>query len=245
MHATDDRRLDHPVYAALTGAQARFAESCGRVVRYPAEIAPFLALPPEPSTQDWVDAAELVPLGSHVAVPRPEGEAPAAWEVVREFSVVQMVEDRLEGVDEPEAIPLGRPDVPEMVELVRRTDPGPFLDRTIELGRYLGIRRGGALIAMAGERFHFDGWREISAVCTAPTHRGQGLASRLVGALRFGIHRRSERAFLHVVSTNANAIGLYEQLGFKARSTTTLTVMTPHPATPPLSPPVAQAAPDS
>jgi hypothetical protein len=45
-----------------------------------------------------------------------------------------------------------------MLKLVRDTDPGPFLPRTIELGRYVGIRDGGVLIAMAGERFHFDGW---------------------------------------------------------------------------------------
>jgi hypothetical protein len=39
-----------------------------------------------------------------------------------------------------------------MLELARRTKPGPFLPRTVELGTYLGLRRGGALVAMAGER---------------------------------------------------------------------------------------------
>jgi predicted GNAT family acetyltransferase len=94
----------------------------------------------------------------------------------------------------------------------------------------VGLRCSGVLIAMAGERFHFDGWREISAVFTAPTHRGQGLASRLVLALSGGIHRRSERAFLHVLSTNINAIGLYEQVGFRIRTSWTLSVMTPQAA---------------
>ncbi|CAM5277170.1 hypothetical protein SMICM304S_01749 [Streptomyces microflavus] len=37
-----------------------------------------------------------------------------------------------------------------MLDLVARTRPGPFLPRTVELGTYLGIRRGGALVAMAG-----------------------------------------------------------------------------------------------
>src|SRR5579863_1049681 len=110
-------------------------------------------------------------------------------------------------------MPLSAADVPEMLELVRQTGPGPFLDRTIELGDYLGIRRGSQLVAMGGERFHFDGWTEISAVCTAPGYRGHGMASRLMGALIAGIERRSERAFLHVVATNTNAISLYEQLG--------------------------------
>jgi predicted GNAT family acetyltransferase len=143
-----------------------------------------------------------------------------------------MVEEHVCGVDDPEAVVLGRDDVPEMLELVRETDPGPFLTRTIELGRYVGIRRGGRLIAMGGERPHFDGWREVSAVCTAPAHRAQGLASRLVNDVVSGIHRRSERAFLHVLSTNADAIRLYEQLGFRVRASGTLSVMTPRAASP-------------
>jgi predicted GNAT family acetyltransferase len=116
-----------------------------------------------------------------------------------------------------------------MLALVAETEPGPFLARTVELGNYLGIRRGGALVAMAGERFHLDGWTEISAVCTRPDHRGQGLAAQLMGALIAGIQRRSERAFLHVMSTNTGAIRLYEALGFRVRQQATLTVVTREP----------------
>jgi predicted GNAT family acetyltransferase len=112
-----------------------------------------------------------------------------------------------------------------MIELVARTEPGPFFVRTIELGSYVGIRSDGALVAMAGERLHLDGWTEISAVCTLPEFRGQGLASGLMGALIAGIHGRSERAFLHVLGTNAGAIALYERLGFRIRRTATITVM--------------------
>jgi predicted GNAT family acetyltransferase len=119
-----------------------------------------------------------------------------------------------------------------MLELVRNTDPGPFLERTIELGRYVGIRHGGELIAMAGERIHLDDWREISAVCTAAAHRGHGLGSRLVRTLAAGIHRRDERAFLSVLASNTDAIRLYEQLGFKIRTSRTLSVMTPEALAP-------------
>jgi predicted GNAT family acetyltransferase len=79
---------------------------------------------------------------------------------------------------------------------------------------------------MAGERFHLDGWTEISAVCTEPNHRGRGLASQLIGALTAGIQLRSNRAFLHVLSNNTGAIRLYEQLGFRIRQTATITVVT-------------------
>jgi ribosomal protein S18 acetylase RimI-like enzyme len=226
MLSADEVRLDNPVYAALTGAHSHFAQIRGQALRYPADVAPFFALPSEPSAQDWVDAGHLVPPGTYAAVLHADGGKPDQWKAVREFEVLQMVEDRVGGIDDPEAISLGPADVPEMLELVRETDPGPFLKRTIELGRYIGIRRRGVLIAMAGERIHFDGWREISAVCTAPTHRGHGLGSRLVSAISNGIQRRSERAFLHVLATNTDAIGLYEQLGFCIRTSRTISLMT-------------------
>ncbi|MGA9320158.1 MAG: hypothetical protein WBW06_03770, partial [Xanthobacteraceae bacterium] len=41
------------------------------------------------------------------------------------------------------------------------------------LGSYIGIRSGGQLVAMAGERMKFDGFTEISAVCSHPEHRGR------------------------------------------------------------------------
>jgi ribosomal protein S18 acetylase RimI-like enzyme len=229
MRSTDDVRLDSPVYAALTGAHARFAQVRGQAVRYPADVAPFLALPAEATPRDWVDASHLVPSGTFAAVQRTGAQIPDGWTVVREFEVLQMVEDNLDEIDDPEALALGPAHVPEMLKLVRDTDPGPFLERTIELGRYVGLRHGGELIAMAGERIHFTGWREISAVCTAPANRGQGLASRLVSTIAYGIHRRHERAFLNVLNTNTDAIRLYERLGFCIRSSRTLAIVTPGP----------------
>lgn len=226
MPPTDEALLDNPVYAALCGPHARFAQVRGRARRYSADVAPFLGLPSSPSAQDWRDAAGLVAPGTYAAVRYSGAELPDAWQAVDTFDLVQMIGERVTGVDCPEAIPLGAADVPEMLELVAQTAPGPFLTRTIELGDYLGIRRAGALVAMAGERFHLDGWTEISAICTKPDHRAQGLASQLVGALIAGIQLRSERAFLHVLSTNTGAIRLYEELGFRVRQTATITVVT-------------------
>ncbi|HEY3481557.1 MAG TPA: GNAT family N-acetyltransferase, partial [Streptomyces sp.] len=95
--------------------------------------------------------------------------------------------------------------------------PGPFGKRTVEMGRYLGIRRGGRLIAMAGERLRPPGWTEISAVCTDPGFQGQGLATRLVLAVSHGIAERGETPFLHATAENVSAIRLYEALGFRLR----------------------------
>ena len=229
MLPADEAPLDNPAYASLCGAHARFADVRGRVRRYQADVAPFLALPSVPSAQDWQDAAGLLAPGSYVAVGYRGTELPDGWQVARAFDLVQMIGERVTAAVCPEAIVLGATDVPEMLELVAQTEPGPFLARTIELGDYLGIRSDGSLVAMAGERFQLDAWTEISAVCTRPDYRGRGLASRLMGALIAGIELRSQRPFLHVLKTNTGAIRLYEQLGFRVRHTATLTVVTREP----------------
>src|SRR3977135_408869 len=138
--STDQARLENPGYAALSGAHARFAQTRGRALRYPADVAPFFALPSEPSQDDWRDAIELVPPGTYAGLVHAGANVPETWKTLQEFEVVQMIGEHVNGVDAPEAIPLRAHDVPEMRELVRQTDPGPFLDRTIELGEYLGIR---------------------------------------------------------------------------------------------------------
>jgi predicted GNAT family acetyltransferase len=114
-------------------------------------------------------------------------------------------------------VELGRADVPDMLRLAELTRPGPFWPRTIELGSYLGVRQGGVLVAMAGERLRPPGWTEISAVCTAPDARGRGHASALVRTAMRRITDRGEGPFLHVAADNAGAIGLYRRLGFAIR----------------------------
>lgn len=120
----------------------------------------------------------------------------------------------------PEAVRLGPADVPEMLDLVARTRPGPFEPRTVELGTYLGVRRGGALVAMAGERLRPPGWSEISGVCTDESVRGQGLGGGLVRAVAHEIGQRGETPFLHAAASNTGAVRLYESLGFALRRRT-------------------------
>jgi len=211
--------LDNPVFSSLTGPHARFAERRGNVLRYPVDVAPFIAMPDEPAESDWADAAALVGPGGLVPLAGVGAAPPSAWTLVTVGEGVQMTGDDLDVAADPEAVPLGRADVPDMLALVARTKPGPFLPRTVELGSYLGIRRDGELVAMAGERLRPDGWTEISAVCTDEAWRGRGFASRLIRAVGAGIRARGDLPFLHAVATN-RAIGLYEQLGFRHRRTT-------------------------
>jgi ribosomal protein S18 acetylase RimI-like enzyme len=216
--------LDNPVYAALTTRQAALAVVRGRARRYPSDVAPFLAVPTDATAQDWRDAAELIGHGGSVGIVD-DGPPPDGCSEVHRFGVTQMIGSDATGRPDPEAVILTAADVPEMLELVAATEPGPFLERTIELGTYLGLRRDRVLVAMAGERMQIDGWTEISAVCTLPAFRGQRFASRLVNDLIARIRARDERAFLHVMSSNTPAIALYQALGFTTRRTATITVL--------------------
>jgi ribosomal protein S18 acetylase RimI-like enzyme len=205
--------LDNVVWSSLTGPHAHIAEIGGAAARYPADVAVFAALADESDPDAWADLARLVGPGGSAALlgdPVP----PPDWDVTWRMTAVRMVDTDLRAEPDPAALPLTAADVPEMLDLVRRTDPGPFGHRTIELGDYIGIRRDGALVAMAGERLRPPGWTEISAVCTDPAYRGQGMATRLVRAVAAGIRRRGDTPFLHTAASNTTAIRLYESIGF-------------------------------
>jgi ribosomal protein S18 acetylase RimI-like enzyme len=212
--------LDNPVRASLLGAHASFAERRGDVLRYPAEMSPFMAVPDNPGPDDWADAAALAGPGGLVFAPANYTPFPDDWETLGRGEGVQMVAEGLEPAEDPEAVILGPADVPDMLDLAVRTKPGPFGTRTIEFGTYLGVRREGKLVAMAGERLHPPGYTEISAVCTDDAWRGHGFASRLSRAVAAIIMARGETPFLHAVATNSSAIRLYETLGFRLRRTT-------------------------
>lgn len=210
--------LDQAAWASLTGPHAHFAQGTGRALRYPLDVSPIMAVPPVQDEQVWADLRTLVGPGEVVLLAGDISTPPAGWEVVSQGDGVQLAAtDVLESRPSEEAVTLGAADVAEMLELVARTQPGPFKPRTYQLGTYLGIRRAGALVAMAGERLHPPGWTEISAVCTDPAHRGQGLATTLVRAVAHNVRARGETPFMHAAASNVDAIRLYLSLGFELR----------------------------
>lgn len=208
--------LDNPAWAALTGPHARFAERVGRAARYLPDVSPFTALDDPADPRAWADLAELVGPGTLTPVTGVHS-VPDAWQTEQDGAGVQLTGEALRVEPAPDAVRLGLADVPEILELIALTRPGPFLPRTVELGTYLGIRDRGRLIAVAGERLRPPGWTEISAVCTHPEHRGRGLATRLVRAVAAGIRERGDTPFLHAAAGNTGAIRLYESLGFALR----------------------------
>ena len=211
--------LDNAMWAAVSGPHRHLADVVGMAARYHTDVAPFVALADPADPQSWADAAKLIVPGGAFALAG-SFTPPDGWTVREPMLGVQMVATpALQDRRDPQVEPLGPADVPEMLDLVSHAQPGPFLPRTIEMGAYYGLRDGGRLVAMAGERVHPPGWTEVSAVCTDEEHRGRGLAGRLVRHVAAGIRARDETPFLHAAATNTGAVRLYEALGFTLRRT--------------------------
>jgi ribosomal protein S18 acetylase RimI-like enzyme len=206
--------LDRPVWHSLVGAHAHLARRHGIAAAYDPEVSPFAGTA-ENGDAAWADLRIL--LGRQSAL-LPGSPFPLPLDVRVPFRapVLQMVAADWRPEPDPEAIELGPADAAEMHDLATRTKPGPFELRTHELGRYVGYRVDGKLVAMAGERFRPPGYTEVSAVCTDPEFRGRGYAERAMRTIGAGIVARGEIPFLHVATDNP-AISIYERLGFVTR----------------------------
>ena len=231
--------LDNPIWWATQGPQASLAVTRGRASRFYPEVSAFAGFEGRPTPADWADLADLTSSYGPVAVVTTDDvkvAPPVPWTESWSSSGVQMVGGP-DSLERPVPTRRGRPsdrvevlsesDVPDMVDLVASTRPGPFSSRTIEFGGYVGVRRGGRLVAMAGQRLRPPGFAEISAVATHPDHRRQGLAELLIGAVASSIADEGEVPFLHVAGGNTNAVRLYRALGFRIRRTVRFTVLEP------------------
>jgi len=214
--------LDNLIWKALTTRQAEFAESFDQARRFVPEVSPLAALL-EPTARGYESLAGLLSPRGTIGLflempyqPRP------GWDLVAGAPMPEMVYQGpgaplSRSSSDPEIVELGAADMSEMMELTALTKPGPFNQRTHELGTYLGIRRDGKLVAMAGERLKIPGYTEVSAVCTHPEHTGHGYARILMTEVIERICVRGETPLLHVRGDNARAIELYRKLGFAQR----------------------------
>ncbi|PAY06216.1 GNAT family N-acetyltransferase [Bradyrhizobium sp. UFLA03-84] len=218
--------LDRPIWSALTTRQRELAEGGTNARRFPVAIAPFADML-DMSPQSFAALGALLS-GPEIAVlftPEPV-TVPPEFKVLLAETGEQMIgtpaDFSLPGV---EIARLGLADVPAMVALTELTKPGPFSARTHELGNFLGIRVGGELVAMTGERMKPGNYTEMTAVCVHPDHRGRGYAQALLSAVGHQIAARGEIPFLHVFTSNVSAIALYRRQGMEIRRRLHITVL--------------------
>jgi GNAT superfamily N-acetyltransferase len=228
MRMERNRLLDDIFWNTLTGPHAQFASGAGGARRYARGFSPILAFA-DLQQPDFAALAPFCEPGEHFYCDSWTGTPPAGWQIEAESTMFRMLwNPSLPTADAaPDAIALRPEHAAQALELATLTRPGPFGIRTIELGEYFGYFEDERLVAMAGERMHVAGLREISGVCTHPDYQGKGLARKLMAKL---IHRqmaRGEKPFLHVMRTNDAAHQLYLRMGFEDYLESVVRVVSP------------------
>lgn len=213
--------LDLPVWSSLTTAHRGLSIGDELARRYDPEVNRFIS-----ARDDSLEASEALtrlvrPRDPVYVLQVPEIRIPAGLVALKQALCVQMVAAAPVAAGAGgmmDIVPLGEADAEEMLALATLTEPGPFLRGTRRMGSFFGVRIDGRLAAMAGERFRFPGYTEVSGVCTHPDFRGRGLASRLSRHVMADIAARGDTPFLHAWKSNHAAIALYKRLGFRWRS---------------------------
>jgi predicted GNAT family acetyltransferase len=218
--------LDRPVWNALTSGWAQFALGGPKAIQLAPDYGPFAATA-DRSTESLAALSQCVP-GEHDLwiVETDDFPAPPGMTVAMRAAIAQMVaEDVSTTPPDFDVVTLDESDAAEMLALARLTRPGPFTVATHRLAQFIGVRRDGRLVAMAGERMKLTGLSELSGVCTHPAYRGNGYGDALSRIITRRILDRGETAFLHAYEGNAVAVELYRAMGYTTRQTMTLTVL--------------------
>lgn len=212
--------LDNPAWNALNSGNQQFAFGNEAVKYFDREVSPFVGFD-ENTGEHFGMLHEMLPgNGPALFVSTTSTVIPEMWKVIKTIPGLQMVHDA-DGhgnTASPELMPLTYEHVPQMLELTKLTNPGPFSERTIEFGHYLGIFDDSKLVAMAGQRLQPFDFAEISAVCTHPEYTGKGYAGQLMSAQAGRMRGKGLTPYLHVRGDNFRAIELYKRLGFTVRS---------------------------
>jgi len=223
--------LDNPILNSLLTGHRGLAMAHGRARRFPLEIGPLSGIPDQ-STESYEDLRAVAGQAGVVALFLEEPPAPPdGWTQLRGGVVDQMVctepGKRAQRLLPLEATmrPLAAGDARSMIELAQLTEPGPFHERTIELGAFYGVFHGCSLVAMAGERLNLPGFVEVSAVCTHPDVRGRGYAPALMSTVMDHIYAQGKTPMLHSFASNEAAIAVYRRLGFTWRRSFELAIL--------------------
>jgi len=220
--------LPRRMWESLRGVHRHLGTSHGKAARYRASVSPLAGLA-SGDPEALRDLATLTSPNEVLAIPGlPALPTSSEFDLVRVFDVRQFVCDERVPAPGRQPVPLAESHWPAMLALARATDPGPFAEQTGQMGIYVGFFDGKALVGMGGERMKFDGYCEVSGVCTDPQHRGHGHAGAIVHWLTHEIQNRGEVPFLHVrvgSPSEQGAAALYQRIGYREVRITTLAVV--------------------
>lgn len=219
----------NPVWHALQTRQRGFAQVAEDACKYETDVAPFAAVADRSAEASRRLLRLLAPGEVVYMMGEPPLEVPG---LVVKGTVAGLQMTFPEGAEIPpwphghtrfrrhgaaeelEISTLSCEDAADMVELTTIAFPGYFRIRMCEMGTYYGVRVGGGLVAMAGERFAFGRYVEISGVCTHPEYTGRGYAAALMTRLLLDHRRDGWLSCLHLSADNQHAKELYDRLGF-------------------------------
>jgi len=219
--------LDNPIWNALISGNSNLAHGGSEVKYFAENVAPFVGFK-DYSAVNFNMLYKLVTNQRILAVVSAEEiTIPNNWKVLNNMKILQLVFDGPvpQERSSQELVTLTDQHIPAVLALTKLTNPGPFSERTIDYGNYKGIFNGDELIAMAGYRTQPSPYIEISAVCTHPDHHGKGHAGTLINYHIRQIIAASGIPYLHSRTDNANAIRLYQKLGFSARKEMTFNII--------------------
>jgi hypothetical protein len=146
---SQENSLDNVVWNSITNKHRHLAIIGEKAAIYDPQVS-ILAGLKEESNEAWSELAQLVPHHEPIAIGFKPPENHTDWTLMQEAIADQMIIEKPVTFKEMEFENLTISDVPQMMELMKLTDAAPFELRTIEMGKYIGLKVDGKLVAMGG-----------------------------------------------------------------------------------------------
>lgn len=213
----EEHKLDNPVWNSLNEFHENFSIDHKGVKIYNPEYCPFGGLKSTNNLKPSIDS--LPHLIDQIYVFGVNPLLKGKLFLSKEISCLQMIlknsidREIIEEIIELKSVNQKK----DLINLVHSVLPDMLQSKSFDLGKYYGIYKKKKLIAVIGERMKMNKYTEISSIVTHTEHSGKGYAKQLIKYATDKIFSESKTPYLHVDVSNANAIKLYENLGFTIR----------------------------
>ena len=216
LNATDDKKLDNPVWYSLSETHQKFSLDYATIKFYHPDYCPFGGFQTNENLSNSIDQYSAMVDNFFIVGEKPGISCQLTFK--KELICLQMIiSDRINLELKEQITKLTTLHTDALFELVTLVQPGYFRKKTALLGNYFGIFKNDKLVAVTGERMQMHEFVEVSAVVTHPHYTGQGYAGQLLAHTVNNIFNQQKKPFLHVAENNVGAIKLYENLKFTTR----------------------------